>query len=75
MRKSPGEGRVQTELEKRLDTGHHRTAADMVVSRNGFITLDSKRIQEKRGSQRAMFLLGSRFAVRLQFEPVPLAEV
>jgi len=31
--------RVQAELEKLLNTQHHRAAADMVVSRNGLIGL------------------------------------
>ena len=66
---------VQTELEKLLNTEHHRTAADMVVSRNGFISLAGSRIQKERCPKGAPFLLDSRLADGLQPDQILLTEL
>jgi hypothetical protein len=67
--------RVQPELEKLLNTQHHRAAADMVVSRNRHISLPGSRIQKKRRPKGAPLLLGSRFADGLQPEQILLTEL
>jgi hypothetical protein len=66
---------IQTELEEFLKTQHHGAAADVVVSRDGFVTLTGERIQKKRRSQSAPFLLAPRLADGLQPEPILLAEL
>ena len=67
--------RIQAELEKLLNTQHHRAAADMVVSRNGFVGLARSRIQKKGCPKGSSLLLGSRLADGLQLEQILLAEL
>src|SRR5215467_10191949 len=67
--------RFKAELQKLLNARDNRAAADMMMPGNSLITLAGLRIQEKRCTKRAPFLLRPRLADGLQAEQVLLAEL
>src|SRR4029450_713014 len=67
--------RIKTELKTLLNAEHHGATADVVVLRDGFVTLAGQRIQKKSCPKRAPLFLGSRLANGLQLEHVLLAEL